>query len=577
MQNRDLAAVFEEMADILEIKGDNPFRIRSFRRVAEALGSLNFSVAAAFPHEIAKVREVPGIGEGTIRKLTEILSTGRCQELEHLRSEIPASMLPMLRLQGLGPRRIQLIWQSLRIATLDELEAAARDHQLRSLPGMGEKTETTILKSIEEYRRQEGRHRLDQAMHTSQAVVQYLTSEPGIERWAVAGSVRRRRETIGDVDILVCSSSPAEARRRFLAYPGVRSVLASGETKASIVLSGGLQLDLRLVDPDCFGAALQYFTGSKEHNVAIRERAKRLGYKLSEYGVFRIADDAKLAGAEEESVYSLLGLQYIHPELRENRGEIEAAERSLLPRLIELDDIRGDLHMHSEASDGADSVAAMAEAGAAAGYEYIAITDHSKALSMIGGLDEDALLQHCEEIDRINAGCRDLTILKGIEVDILPDGSLDLRNEVLDQLDVVIASVHSRFSMNGPEMTRRVCRALENPRVNILAHPTGRLLLRREPYPVDLQEVFRVAVGNRVAVELNSYPDRLDLKDTHCRMAKDAGVLLSINTDSHSARMLGHIRYGVATARRGWITAADVINTRPIEELRQILRKEIYR
>jgi DNA polymerase (family X) len=577
MQNRDLAAVFEEMADILEIKGDNPFRIRSFRRVADAIRSLNFSVSAAFPQEVSKVRAVPGIGEGTIRKLTEILSTGRCQELEQLRSEIPASMLPMLRLQGLGPKRIQLIWETLRIGTLDQLEAAARAHKLQSVPGMGEKTETAILKSIEDYRLQEGRYRLDQALQASQAVAQYMESQSVVDRVAIAGSLRRRRETIGDVDILVSSAGPTEAARRFVAYPGVRSVQAAGETKASIVLSGGLQVDLRVVDASSFGAALQYFTGSKEHNVMIRERAKRLGYKVSEYGVFRLADNAKLAGANEEDVYSLLGLQYIPPELRENRGEIEAAETSRLPRLIELADIRGDLHMHTDASDGADTVLAMAEAGLSAGYEYIAITDHSKALSMIGGLDEQALVRLCEQIDRINAENPGLQILKGIEVDILADGDLDLSNEVLDQLDVVVASIHSRFNLAGPEMTHRICRALENPRVNILAHPTGRLLLRREPYSVDLQEIFKVAIENRVALELNSYPDRLDLKDTHCRMAKDAGVMLSINTDSHSARMLRHIGYGVDTARRGWISANDVVNTRPLIELRRLLRKEIYR
>ncbi|RPI25775.1 MAG: DNA polymerase/3'-5' exonuclease PolX [Acidobacteria bacterium] len=577
MENRDLAAMFEEMADILEIKGENPFRIRSFRRVADILHGLDFNVASTVMENPDKLRAIPGIGEGTMRKIGEVVAVGRCEEHERLRAEIPASMLPLLRLQGLGPKRIHLIWESLRISTLDELEAAARDQKLRTVPGIGAKTEGTILNAIADYRRAQGRFRLDQALEAGAPLLAFLRDEPSIVRLETAGSIRRRRETIGDIDILVTTAEPRKAIDHFLRYPGIRSVLGSGETKTSITISKGLQADLRVLEEKSFGAALQYFTGSKEHNVVLRERAKRRGLKVSEYGVFRVDDDQKIGGETEEEVYQLLDLQPIPPELRENRGEIERAENGTLPKLIEESDIRGDLHMHTTASDGRDTVEAMTQAALARGYEYVAITDHSKALSMVGGLDEEAVLRHCREIDLLNERTRHVRILKGMEVDILGEGQLDLSNEVLAELDVVIASVHSHFSMPSARMTERICRALENPYVNILAHPTGRLILRREPYAFELKEVFQAAIQNRVILELNSYPDRLDLKDTHCRLAKEMGALISINTDSHAGSMLRFMRYGIATARRGWLEAEDVVNTYPLARLRTILKKEAYR
>jgi DNA polymerase (family 10) len=578
MENRELAAMFEEMADILEIKGDNPFRIRSFRRVAEALLSLDFNVAEAVVENPQKVRAVPGIGESTIRKINEVVTTGRCEEQQRLRTEIPASALPLLNLQGLGPKRIGLIWSSLGVSTLEELETAARDHRLQTVPGIGEKTEATILKGIADYRRTQGRLRLDQALTATAPLLGHLADEPSILRLDTAGSIRRRRDTIGDIDILVATSQPQKAIDRFLSYPGIRSVLAGGGTKASITLSKGVQADLRVLEEESFGAALQYFTGSKDHNVAIRERAKRRGLKVSEYGIFRVEDNKKLAGEDEDEIYRLLGLQPIPPELRENRGEIERAEAGTLPGLIEQLDIKGDLHMHTTASDGRDTAEAMAQAGIAKGYEYVAITDHSKALSMIGGLDEEGVLRHCAEIDELNQviGGR-IRVLKGMEVDILNEGELDLSNEVLSRLDVVIASVHSHFTMAPEKMTDRMCRALQNPYVNILAHPTGRILLRREPYAFDLKEVFRVAIENKVMLELNSYPDRLDLKDSHLRLAKEMGALVSINTDSHSVRMLEFMTYGVYTARRGWLEADDVVNTYSLPRLLAVLKKQAYR
>jgi len=572
-----LAAMFEEMADILEIKGDNPFRIRSFRRVAEALHSLNFNVAAAIVENPEKVRAVPGIGEGTIRKISEVVATGQCEEHQRLRAEIPASALPMLDLQGLGPKRIGLIWSSLGVSTIDELEAAAREHRLRGVPGIGEKTEASILKGIEDYRRTQGRLRLDQALTATAPLLEHLREDQSVLRLDTAGSIRRRRDTIGDIDILVATSEPEEAIQRFLSYPGIRTVLVGGGTKASITLSKGVQADLRVLEEQSFGAALQYFTGSKDHNVAIRERAKRRGLKVSEYGVFRVEDNQKLAGEDEDGIYRLLDLQPIPPELRENRGEIERAELGTLPRLIEESDIRGDLHMHTTASDGRDTAEDMAQAGIAKGYEYIALTDHSKALSMIGGLDEEAVLRRCREIDRLNEIIGRIRILKGMEVDILGEGELDLSNEVLAALDIVIASVHSHFNMAPEKMTERICRALQNPYVNILAHPTGRILLRREPYAFDFKEVFRVAIENKVMLELNSYPDRLDLKDAHLRLAKEMGALISINTDSHSAAMLRFMTYGIYTARRGWLEAEDVVNTYSLPRLLAVLKKQAYR
>ncbi len=569
--------MFEEMADILEIKGDNPFRIRSFRRVAEALHSLNFNVAAAVVEDPNRVRAVPGIGEGTIRKISEVVATGRCEEHQRLRAEIPASALPMLDLQGLGPKRIGLICSVLGVSTIDELEKAAREHRLRTVPGIGEKTEATILRGIEDYRRTQGRLRLDQALTVTSPLLGHLSEDPSILRLDTAGSIRRRRDTIGDIDILVATAEPQKAIERFLSYPGVRSVLAGGGTKASITLSKGVQADLRVLEEQSFGAALQYFTGSKDHNVAIRERAKRRGMKVSEYGIFKVEDNQKLAGEDEDGMYRLLGLQPIPPELRENRGEIECAENGTLPRLIEESDIRGDLHMHTTASDGRDTAEAMAQAGIDRGYEYIAVTDHSKALSMIGGLDEEAVLRRCQEIDRLNQTIGQIRVLKGMEVDILSEGELDLNNEVLAALDIVIASVHSHFGMAPEKMTDRICRALTNPHVNILAHPTGRILLRREPYSCDFKEAFRVAIENKVMLELNAYPDRLDLKDTHLRLAKEMGALISINTDSHSAGMLRFMTYGIYTARRGWLEAGDVVNTYPLPRLLEVLKKQAYR
>ncbi len=577
MENREIARVFQEIADILEIQDANPFRVRSYRRAAQVVESLAFDIEGALKSDPDRIRSLPGIGAGTFEKIQELVQTGSCKEHEELQAQIPGSLLTLLDLQNLGPKKIALFWKELKIGDIEQLEDAARKHRLRSLPGMGEKSEEKILKAIQEYRSRQGRFRIDFVDETADKIIQYLKGVVEIDRISIAGSLRRRRETIGDLDLLVTCRNPEDAMEKFLQYPEVREALARGETKASVVTRASLQIDLRVLEPESFGAALQYFTGSKEHNVALRERAKRMGFKINEYGLFEVETDKKVAGREESEIYERLGLPPIPTELRENRGEIERAEAGELPRLLELDDLHGDLHMHTTASDGQNTVQEMAEAAARRGYQYISITDHSKSLAMTGGLDEKRLREQITEIEKVRKKNPGIEILTGIEVDILAGGELDLSDEVLSELDVVIASIHSRFNLDRKEMTARICHALENPHVNILAHPTGRLILKREPYQVDLEQVVAVAVENRVCLEVNAYPARLDLNDVHVRMAKDMGALISVNSDSHHTEMLRYISYGVDTARRGWLEKEDVINTFPISRLRKILRKESYR
>jgi len=577
MDNKEIAAIFAQIADILELKEENPFRIRSYRRVAETLGNVGFDISRAAREEPDKLRAIPGVGEATFSKILELVETGACKELDQLLSEVPASLLTLLELQNLGPKKIALFWRELGITTLDELEAAAASERLRSLPGMGEKSEIKVLKAIHNFRRTEGRIRLDTGVEISQSFLNYLTEKVDIDRLAVAGSVRRRKETIGDIDILVSCNRPVEVIEAFVQHPGVKEVLAKGETKGSIVTRQGIQVDLRVLPDDSFGAALQYFTGSKQHNVALRERARRFGYKISEYGLFDLSSGEKVTGSAEEDIYGYLELDFIPPELREDRGEIVQAELHQMPNLIDFRDFRGDLHMHTTDSDGRNSIEEMVEAGRRSGYAFVAITDHSKALAMTGGLNEDELLDQIQKIRSLRPQFPDIKLYTGVEVDILADGSLDLHNDVLAEANVVIASIHSRFSLNRKEMTERICRALEHPSVNILAHPTGRLLLRREPYDVDLEEVARCAAANRVCLEINAYPARLDLNDVHSRMVRDMGVLLSINSDAHSISMLDYIIYGVDTARRGWLESEDIINTFSGDHLERVLSKEAYR
>ena len=577
LENVEISKIFEEIAHLLELESANPFRIRSYHRSAQVIGDLPFSAAESVDCQDSRLKQVAGIGSGTLSKIEEILDTGSCSELHKLRARIPVGLLELLKLRSLGPQRIKQLWKELAITSMAELETAITAEKLRALAGFGPKTELKILDSIRFYRERTGRIRLDRALELAESLLDRLTRTSAISKGEVAGSLRRRRETIGDLDLLVISDSPAGVRDELMRHDDVRQLVNDGETKITVRLEGELNCDVRILARESFGAGLQYFTGSKEHNVVLRERARRQGFSISEYGLFTIEDESKICGAEEAEIYQHLGLAFVAPELRENRGELEAARNGTLPQLVELTDFRGELHNHTPASDGRNSLSEMVDRARALGYEYIGITDHSHGLAMIGGLDEKGVDQQLEEIAELNSKYSDIRVLSGIEVEILEDGSLDLPPSTLQKLDVVIASVHSHFNLTQGEMTRRLCRALEHPEVNLLGHPTGRILFKRDPYPLDLAEVMRVARENRVCLELNSHPKRLDLHDINCRMARDQGVLLSVNSDCHSLRAFAMLRFGVYTARRGWLTAEDVINTYPLERLFRVLAKQEYR
>ncbi len=573
MENKQIADFFATIADLLEIQGENPFRIRSYRNAARILADMSESLTGMVKSG-RDLQEIPGIGEGISKKIVEIVETRKLKFLEEQMAKVPAGLLELLRVEGLGPKKAKLFYDKLGIGTLDKLEEAAKAGKLRELEGMGEKSEEKLLKAIQNLRRGLGRFKLSVGLTYAEALVEHLKRVKGVKRVEPSGSLRRRCETIGDLDILVICDKTCPIMDRFTSYDDVEEVIAKGETKSSVRLRCGLQVDVRVLEAGSFGSGLQYFTGSKAHNIALRSRANDRGLKLSEYGVFEIASDKKVAGKEEEDVYDVLGLPLIPPELREDRGEIEAAEKGRLPKLIELSDIRGDLQMHTKESDGKDDIGDMVEAARQLGYEYIAITEHSKAVHIAKGLDEKRLAAHLKRIDKLNAALSGFRVLKGIEVDILPDGRLDLSDDILKECEVVIASVHSRFAMEEKEMTQRIIRALQNPHVNFLGHPTGRLILEREPYKVDLKEVIRAAVDNNVIVEINAYPDRLDLRDVDAKMAKEMGAKISISTDAHAKLQLELMKYGVFTARRAWLEAKDVLNTLPLPRLLKAAGKD---
>jgi DNA polymerase (family 10) len=566
MENKQIADFFAEIAELLELQGENPFRIRSYQNAARILGDMSESVAGMVKSG-QDLQEIPGIGEGISKKMIEIVETGKLKFLEEQKAKVPAGLPELLRIEGLGPKKVKLFYDRLGIDSLDKLEEAAKAGKLRELAGMGEKSEEKILKGIATLRRGLGRFKLSIGLSYADALVDYLKKVKGVKRLEPSGSLRRRCETVGDLDILAICAKDSPLMDKFTSYDDVEEVIAKGETKSSVRLRCGMQVDVRVLETGSFGSGLQYFTGSKAHNIALRSRANDRGLKLSEYGVFEIQTDTKVAGKSEEEVYKVLDLPLIPPELREDRGEIEAAEKGRLPKLIELSDIRGDLQMHTKESDGKDTIEEMVEAAKKLGYEYIAITEHSKAVRIAKGLDEKRLAEHLKRIDKVNAELSGFRILKGVEVDILADGSLDLSDDILKECEVVIASVHSRFNMEEKEMTQRIIRALKNPNVNFLGHPTGRLILEREPYKVDLKEVIRAAVDNNVIVEINAYPDRLDLRDVDARMAKEMGAKLSISTDAHSKLQLDMMKYGVFTARRAWLEAKDVVNALTLARL----------
>lgn len=571
MENIDIARIFDEIADILELKAENRFRIRSYRRAARVIRDMPEDAKSLL--EAGELTSVQGIGESLAGKVEEILATGTCKFYEEIKQDPVYSLAELLKIPGIGPKLAMRLNSEIGVKTVDDLEKAAQEGKLHLLEGIRDKLEEKILKGIEQYRRHVGRFKLADALTYAEGIVKQLGKVKGISEIDIAGSLRRRTETIGDIDILVISKSSKSIMNTFTSMSSVADILAKGETKSSVLLRSGIQVDVRILPADSYGAALHYFTGSKDHNVVMRDRAKRMGRKISEYGIFEVKTDRKLGGKNETDIFKHVDLPFIPPELRENSGEIEAAEAGRLPKLITLDDIKGDLHVHTKASDGADTIEEMARAAMKIGYQYIAITDHSKAVRVAGGLNDEELARHIKAIRKANKKVAGIEILSGIEVDILADGTLDLSDEVLAQCDVAVAAVHSNFNMPKKEMTDRVIEGIGNPNVNILAHPTGRIINERDPFEIDLESVIAAAKKSKVALELNSYPDRLDLKDIHCRQAKEAGVKISINTDSHAALQLANMRYGIATARRGWLEAADVINTYDLDRLRRFLKK----
>jgi len=578
MDNPTMARLLEQTADLLEIDGGDSFRIRSYRRAAEAVEQTTVDIAAC-AGDAACLLEIPGIGKSMAANLVALATTGTLRMREELLSKYGLGLLDLLKLPGMGPKTVALFWSAAQIASIDQLAAAIDAGGLDTLPRMGAKQIEKLRKGIDDYRRSSGRYRIDVAEDAAHRITSYLLAFPGIDRVTPAGSLRRGRETAGDLDLLVtgpaCAPGQTAAAVEYVAaYPAIHNIIAKGENKVSFNLSIGLQVDVRLLPVASYGAALQYFTGSKAHNVALRQRALKMGYTLSEWSLARLDDESIIvASATEEEIYAALGMDWVPPELRENLGEIEAAARHALPCLIQQSDLRGDLHMHTTATDGRNSIREMADAALACGYLYIAITDHSKNLAMTKGLDEKRALEHIQyirEVDRQMEGR--IRVFAGIEVDILADGALDLDDEVLAQMDVVIASVHTRFEQSREEATARVLRAIENPYVRILGHPTGRMLLRREPIALDTGVVLRRAAELGVAVEHNAAPERLDLCDRDLRLAKELGCKIVINSDSHEARNLGSMEYGLRQLRRAWLAPADVLNTLGQQDLMAALR-----
>jgi DNA polymerase (family 10) len=579
VDNKAIAGILFETADLLEIDGQDSFRIRSYRNAAEAIEACPQQIADLIA-EPKKVLAIPGIGKGMLNNLQQLFSDGRIAVHSELLTKYRPSMLELLKLQGLGPKTIALIWSAYQVADIEGLEKLAKEGKIRELPRMGEKQEQKLLKAIEDYRRIGGRFLIDAAEIQAQKIADHLAGIAGIDKITPAGSLRRGRETVGDLDILVTGAACCndETRQELIAHiiklPGLMEVIASGENKVSFRLRGGMQVDVRLLPPESFGAAMQYFTGSKGHNVALRQRALKMGYTLNEYSLATLKDQKPVAARTEEEIYAKLKLDYIPPEMRENLGEIDAAENHALPRLIEQDDLRGDVHMHTVETDGRNTIAEMAEAARARGYQYMAITDHSKNLAFANGLDDQRAVEHIKRIREADKQTEGIKIFAGVEVDILADGSLDLSDSVLSEMDLVIASVHSAFNQSASEMTDRLLRAIANPNTSIIGHPTGRLLLRRDAYAFDMDAILKAAAERRVAMELNAYPDRLDLNDRHLRMAKGYGVKIVINTDSHHTSHMEKIRYGVLQARRAWLTRVDVLNTLPAKDFAKAMRPD---
>ncbi|HET9281854.1 MAG TPA: DNA polymerase/3'-5' exonuclease PolX [Candidatus Angelobacter sp.] len=576
MDNKAIANILYETADLMKVANEDGFRIRSYERAAEALEGWPQQVSTMAEKEVL---EIPGIGKSMAANIRQLNTTGKLDLHQQMLEKFHPSMLQLLKISGLGPKTIALIWDAFKVCDVDGVAKLASEGKLRELPRLSEKSEQKILKAIESYRQLTGRFLLDVADQIATKMTELLKDVPGVEKVTPAGSLRRGRETVGDLDLLVtgkcCESEPQREKviDKILSFPGILEVLARGENKVSFKLRSGMQVDVRLLPPDSFGAAMQYFTGSKNHNVQLRQRALKQGYTLSEYGLVRMEDNKCVASKTEEEIYTKLGLAYIPPELREDCGEIQAAAEGKLPELITQADLQGDVHMHTVETDGKCTIEEMAEAARARGYKYMAITDHSKNLAFANGLDDQRAEAHIKKIREAARKFSGLTIFAGIEVDILANGELDLSDSVLEQMDIVIASVHSHFNQEPAQMTDRLLRAISNPNTSLIGHPTGRMLLRREGFAFDYDKVFTAAAKAGVAMEHNAYPDRLDLRDQHLRMAKARGVKFIVNTDAHHTSHMEKIRYGILQLRRAWLTKQDVLNTLPVAEFAKAVRR----
>jgi DNA polymerase (family 10) len=571
LRNSEVASFFDQIADMLSIEGANRFRIRAYENAARTIESLPRSIEDMVEND-EDLTALPGVGKEIAEKIREIVKTGRLTFLDEIAKRTPLELRKMLELTGVGPRKVQVLYTELGIRSLAQLEEAARAGKIQSLEGFGKKSEENILKELLKKKDAEVRILRDEAEEIAEPLLAALRSLELVQRVEAAGSYRRKRETVGDLDILATASDGKGVMEHFVGYEDVQEVVSRGETRTTVLLRGEFQVDLRVVPDESYGAALLYFTGSKAHNIVLRQMALDRGWKINEYGVFE--GERRIAGATEEEIYALLGLPYIPPELREDRGEFAAAKEKRLPNLITRDDLRGDLQMHTDASDGQNTLAEMAEAARALGHEYIAITDHSSYVGVTGGLDAERLARRIEEIERFNETLEGLRVLKSIEVDILQDGALDLPDEILEKLDIVVASVHSYFNLSQEQQTERIIRAMDNPHVHIFAHPTGRLIGKREPYDVDMERVMRAALARGCYLEVNAHPQRLDLNDVYCKMAKDMGLKLAISTDAHRASDLNLLRFGIDQARRGWLEPEDVLNTRPWDALRELIRRK---
>lgn len=570
VKNNDIAEIFNKIADLLEIDGENPFRVRAYRNAAITVENLSHDISNMVKNG-EDLTKLSGIGHDLAEKIDNIVNNKEIELLKNLEEKIPVDLTGLMHISGLGAKKVKKLHDALNIKNIDELAQAAEQKKIQKLPEFTEKTEKHFLEQISKIKKEYMRMKFSTAEQYALPIVEYLKKDPNIQNIEIAGSYRRKQETIGDIDILVTCEDAHKIMDEFVNYEDVQEILSKGETRSSIILKAGIQVDLRAVPQKSYGAALHYFTGSKSHNIAIRKLAKQKGWKVNEYGLFE--GEKFIAGETEEGIYKKFDLPFIEPELRENRGEFEAAAKRKLPKLIELKDIKGDLHVHTKITDGHNSLEEMVEAAQKLGYEYIANTEHSKHVTVAKGLDAEKLAEHIKKIDKLNESLKNFTILKSVELDILEDGSLDLPDEIIKELDIVVCAIHYKFNLSKEKQTERILRAMDNPYFNIFAHPSGRLINEREPYDVDMELIMKKAKENNCILEINAQPSRLDLNDIYCKTAKDMGIKFAISTDSHSISNYGNMRYGIGQARRCWIEADDVINTRNVNELKKLIKK----